>query len=415
MPEDSPPPVRIGIVGCGVVATAYYLPYLLDEPRATVAAVCDLDRARADACKRLFRAEKAYGDYFEMLDDAKLDAVLILTAPGTHLKFSLAAVERGLHLLIQKPMALDLDGATAITDAVRKANVKCLVEPSDHTLLDPQYVELRRIIDSGALGRPYWFKYIDTAGPGYSAMLGGNPYGNAAFFSADSGGMLFDFPYAPCRIVSLLGDCKSVSGTATISVPERQIVPDDGYTAFLQECTDPHDCNYWDRVMTAEKAETITMGAPDNVFSTYEMDAGWIGTFHIGRPFHPVFKGADGGQGLQIFGSDGNVIFGHGHFASVISAHKHLLPETDADGWYRMGVLGDFARAQWPKPVPGAFNYYAESTRHLIDCIQHDRDPLPNVEYGRHITEMMYGALVSSDTGRRYDMTTTTKGLRDGK
>lgn len=55
--------------------------------------------------------------------------------------------------------------------------------------------------------------------------------------------------------------------------------------------------------------------------------------------------------------------------------------------------------------------YYHQSTQHLIDCIQEDRDPLINVEWGRHITEMMVGALESSRTGQRYGMTTTLTGL----
>jgi predicted dehydrogenase len=411
--SSSPAPIRVGIVGCGVVATAYYLPWLMKREDAVIAAVCDLDEERVDACVRLFGAERGFTDYTEMLDGGKLDAVLILTAPGTHLAFSLAAAERGLHLLIQKPMALDLDGANKIADAVRKAGVICVVEPSDHTLLDPQYRQLKEILDRGVLGRPYWFQYIDTAGTEYSAMLGGNPYGNKAFFSKDSGGMLFDFPYAPCRIVTTLGDCKSVTGNAAISVPDRKIIPDDGYTAFLKKCTDPDEANYWYEAMEADKSQTVEMGAPDNVFSNYEMDAGWLGTFHIGRPFHPLPKNGVGGGGLRIFGEGGNLIMGAGCFASIITGDKSLLPEAGDDRWFHMPNIGDYSRAGWPRPIPGAFNYYEESTRHLLDCIRTCSEPIVNVDFGRHITEMMHGALVSARTGRRYDLTTTTKGLRD--
>ena len=411
--SEEPKNIRVGVVGCGVVATAYYLPVLIDHEHVELVAVCDLERARVDACMRLFGAAEGYTDYFDMLEQARLDAVFILTAPGTHLTFSLAAIEKGLHLLIQKPMALDLDGANQITKAVRDKGVVCVAEPSDHTLLDPQYRQVREIVDRGVLGRPYWFQYIDSAGTEYSAMLGGNPYGNAAFYSKDSGGMLFDFPYAPCRIVTCLGDCKTVSGLAKLSVPERQIVPDDGYTDFLAACTDPRDCNYWEVVMNKPKSQTIQAGAPDNVFSTYELATGWTGTFHIGRPFHPVPPGGTGGGNLRVFGEGGNLIFGAGdHFASIITEHKDLLPEAGDDGWYHLPVLGDFAKAQWPKPVPGAFDYYAESTRHFVDCIRTGDDPIVNVEFGRHITEMMWGALESDRTGKRYEMTTTTKGLR---
>ena len=434
-------PTRLAIAGCGVVATAYYLPWLLEQADAEITAVCDLDGRRVDACKRLFGAKHGYTDYFAMLEaaagardreghdaDEVFDAVLILTAPGTHVAFSLAAIERGFHLLVQKPMALNLADADRIAQAVRAGRaadgspIKALIEPSDHTVLDPDYAHLRDIVDRGVLGDPYWFSLVGTAGTDYSNMLGGNPYGNAAFYSKDSGGALFDFPYAPCQIVTLLGDCTTVNGNARCSVPERKIVPEGDYTGFLEACTDPHDCNYWDQVLGMEKTEPITAGAPDNVFSTYELADGWVGTFHVGRPFHPVTPGSGGNGGLQIFGSRGNVIFGgsvdgQANFASIITDRYDLLPEAERDSgppepgkpfWYHIPLRGDFAKASWPKPVPGAFNYYAESTRHLIDCIRDDRDPLLNVEFGRHITEMMHGALESERTACRYRMTTTT-------
>jgi hypothetical protein len=65
------------------------------------------------------------------------------------------------------------------------------------------------------------------------------------------------------------------------------------------------------------------------------------------------------------------------------------------------------ARGKWPQLTLGAFNYYHESSQNLIDCILEDRDPVVNVEWGLHITEMMAGALVSSATGSKYEMTTT--------
>lgn len=406
--------IRVGVVGCGVVATGYYLPFLMnDEPRAEIAAVCDLEPVRAERSAELFGAKACYFDYFEMLEKAELDAVLILTGPGTHVRFAMAAIDAGLHFLIQKPMALNIEDADTIVDAVRSKGLKAVIEPSSNSPLDQDYRHMRELIDKGVLGNPYWFTKVPTAGVKYSPGMGGNPYGAEAFFTKDSGGVLFDYPYAPTEIVTLLGDCRYVSGMAKISKPEREIVPDSEYTRFMEKVTDPDEANYWGEVMHLPKSQKITMEAPDNVFSLYEMDSGAIGVFHVGRPFHPVAPGAKGNGGLQIFGTDGNLIFGApGKLASFISDHRELLPSTDDEGWYHIPARGDASKAQWPKPTPGAFNYYAESTRELIAAIVEDRDPVLNVEWGRHITEMMYGALEASRTGRRYEMTSTTRGLR---
>jgi len=397
--------VKVGVVGCGVVATAYYLPYLMRMPEAEITAVCDIYAERTAACVRLFGAREQYRDYYEMLRRADLDAVFILTGPGTHVPFTLAAVELGKHILLQKPMALTLDDANAITAAVRKAGVKALIEPSSNSPLEPAYGPVRELIRQGVLGAPYWFTLVPGAATMYHASLGGNPYGAGAFYTADSGGILFDFPYAPSQIVTLLGPCKNVMGSATISVPDRYLVPEEKYNEFLAGVTDPDQANYWDVVLDLPKTEPIRTGAPDNVFSLYEMANGWTGVFHAGRPFHPAPKGFMGG--LHIYGSDGNLFMGSGYFASIISSRRDLLPRVDADGWYRIPVTGDPSKTPWPKPTVGGFNYYHASTQHLIDCILQDRDPIVNVEWGRHITEMMYGAVVSARTGQRYEMTTT--------
>ena len=396
-------PVKVGVVGCGVVATAYYLPYLMRH--ADLVAVCDLYPERTEACARLFGAREQYQDYGEMLRRADIEAVFILTGPGTHAPFAIQAAAAGKHILLQKPMATTLQDATAIVNAVRQAGVKALVEPSSNSPLEPPYPHLRSLIEQGVLGAPYWFSAVSTGPDHYHGQLGGNPYGLGAFYSDDSGGILFDYAYTPSQIAALLGSCKSVVGMAKVSVPDRYLVPESEYNRFLSQATDPDQANYWDVVLDLPKTEHIRMQVEDNVFCLYEMACGAIGCFHVGRPFHPVLPGTTG-AGLQIFGTEGNLIFGGGYLASIISSRKELLPQVSKDGWYHIAPSGDVRKAVWPKPIPGGFNYYEVSSQHLIDCILADRDPVVHVEWGRHITEMMVGAIESSKTGQRYTMTT---------
>lgn len=410
---NTPPPpvtrstrIKVGVVGCGVVATAYYLPYLMHQPDVELVAVCDNRPARTAACVRLFGAPEAYVDYYEMIRRADIACVFILTAPGTHVEFTLAALEAGKHVLLQKPMALDLAGAERIVEATRATHLKVLVEPSDHSPLDPVYAHLRSLVKKGVLGAPFWFNLMPKGPEHDHPSLGGNPYGEGAFYARDSGGILFDFPYAPNQIVTLLGGCKSVSGHAHCAQPERTIVDDRHYDDYLAACTDPARCNYWERVIELPRDKPVRMEAPDTVFSTYDLVEGWHGVFHTPRLFLPTLKGTSYGD-FQAFGTEGNLVFGAGHRASIISKHRHLLPDVAADGWYHVPETVDWSRSKWPIPPPDAWNYYHESTRHLLDCIHDDLDPLLNVEWGRHITEMMWGAIESARTGRRYDLTTS--------
>jgi predicted dehydrogenase len=256
------------------------------------------------------------------------------------------------------------------------------------------------------LGDPFWFTLGSTGPTRYTPWLGSNPYGQAAFYAGDSGGFLFDLPYAPSQIVAVLGPCKSVMAATRTAMPDNLIVPEQEYDKFLARATDPDDANYWDVVLDLPRTQPVRMEDIDNAYSLYEMENGAAGTCHVGRIYHPVLPGTGGGS-LQVYGTEGNLIFGSGYTASIVSTRKHLLPRVDEDGWYHVPVRGDTSKARWPQPTPGAFNYYHESSRHLIECILEDREPVVNVDWGLHITEMMCGTVESARTGTRYDMTTT--------
>lgn len=400
--------VRIGAVGCGVVASAYYFPFLMDHGPADFVAVCDLNEQRVEDCKRLFGVKEGYTDYHEMLEKADIDAVWILTGPGTHKAFSIAAAEAGKHILLQKPMATTKADADAIQAAVKKAGIKCLVEPSQQSPLQRPYPRLRELVKKGALGDPYWFSFIWTGPDHDNGGLGHNPYGAAAFLTKESGGVLYDYAYGPSQIVSTLGACKSVMAMGALQVPERPIVPESDYTEFLSRCTDPWDANYWDAVVRAPKTDTARTEAPDVYNILYEMHDGWIGMFHVGRPFQPIPKGVRSGA-MEVFGTEGNIYFDPrpGIHSTISSTRRELLNNPDEDGWETFEKEGDLERAKWPKPIPDGFNYYHESSRELIDCILTGRDTLINEDWGAHINEMLSGAAESAETGKKYEMQTT--------
>lgn len=397
--------VKIGVVGCGVVASAYYLPYLKDH--SDLVAVCDRTEQRAKDCARLFGARETYTDYHEMLEKADIEAVWVLTGPGTHKAFAVAAAEAGKHVLLQKPMATNKADCDAITAAVKKSGVKCLVEPSQQSPLQKPFPKLRQLVKDGALGEPYWFSFIWTGPDHDNGGLGGNPYGAGAFYNKESGGILYDYAYGPSQIVSVLGACKSVMAMSRLAVPDRPIVPESDYTDFLSKASDPHDANYWDAVVSAPKTETVRTEAPDTFNILYEMHSGYVGMFHVGRPFQPIPKGVRSGS-MEVFGTQGNIYFDPypGVQCSVYSTQKEMLEDPDENGWQHFKKQGDLAKGKWPQPTPGGFNYYHESSKELIACILEDRETMINVDWGEHINEMLTGATESARTGKRYEMTT---------
>ena len=109
--------MRVGVIGCGAIAQMMHLPYLreLDE-RFEIAALCDVDPVALAECGRRYGVSRLFADAESLLAEP-LDAAFILTS-GDHAPVTLAALERGLHVLVEKPLAYTL----AETDEVNAAS-----------------------------------------------------------------------------------------------------------------------------------------------------------------------------------------------------------------------------------------------------------------------------------------------------
>ena len=117
--------MRVGLIGAGWISESH-LPHIEAGGDADVVAVCDLDLDRAEAISRP-RGARAYGDWTEMLDAQRLDAVWVCTPPLHHRAPTVAALERGIHVYLEKPIARDLSEGEALVVAAEAADAVCVV------------------------------------------------------------------------------------------------------------------------------------------------------------------------------------------------------------------------------------------------------------------------------------------------
>ena len=117
--------MRIGIIGAGRRA-GNHIDSLLKIESVRITAVCDVQEERAKSWAEKLGA-KPYTDYREMLDEEKLDAVHICSPPLVHAEQVEAAAERGVHVLLEKPIALSMEDAERMLEAVKKGGVLCSV------------------------------------------------------------------------------------------------------------------------------------------------------------------------------------------------------------------------------------------------------------------------------------------------
>ncbi len=146
---DERQPVGIAVVGAG-----YWGPNIvrnaLQCPETRLITVCDADLPRAQKLAGSFSGVKATDDLQELLDNPEVEAIAVVTPPGTHLKVAMAAIEAGKHVLVEKPLAATYSEGRALVSA---AEDKGVVLMCDHTYCYTPAVErIRELVHSGVLG-----------------------------------------------------------------------------------------------------------------------------------------------------------------------------------------------------------------------------------------------------------------------
>jgi predicted dehydrogenase len=119
--------VRIGVVGVGWWATFCHIPTTQADPRATLVAIADLSAERLAIVGDRFNVADRYTDYRLMIDNEKLDGLIIATPHVAHAEIAVHALSRGLHVLLEKPMATSSVDARAIVREAAKAGKQILI------------------------------------------------------------------------------------------------------------------------------------------------------------------------------------------------------------------------------------------------------------------------------------------------
>ena len=194
-------PVRIGLVGCGMISAAY-LRAAKTFGVLEFIACADLNPEAAQ------RTQAAFGvpaiSVEELLARDDIEAVLNLTVPAAHGEVNLAAIAAGKHVYCEKPFGLDVAEGERVLAAADAAGVRTGCAPD--TFLGGGHQTVRQLIDQGAVGKP-------VAGTAF--MMGrGHEFWhpNPAFFYQPGGGPLFDMgPYYLTALVHALGPVRRVA------------------------------------------------------------------------------------------------------------------------------------------------------------------------------------------------------------
>jgi predicted dehydrogenase len=143
-------PLRIGVAGLGRIGWNFHCRRLADHPDFSLVAVADTDPDRRAEANSTYGCT-GHESFDEMLDNAALDAVVVATPTHLHEAMTLNAFEHGLHVLLEKPMAMDYAEAERIVRAAEDAG-RVLTVYQPHRL-NAYFQHLKALIESGRIGR----------------------------------------------------------------------------------------------------------------------------------------------------------------------------------------------------------------------------------------------------------------------
>jgi predicted dehydrogenase len=170
--------LKIGIIGAGSISESHLQAFQINN-NAEIYAVCDLNEARAREKAGKYGASLVYSDYRELLANDDLDAVSLCTWNNTHAEISIAALQAGKHVLVEKPLCLSVEEALRIQEEVCKSGKTFQV--GFVRRYDTNAQLLRTFVENGDFGNIYyakascirrlgnpggWFSDVDRSGGG---------------------------------------------------------------------------------------------------------------------------------------------------------------------------------------------------------------------------------------------------------
>ena len=150
--------IKVGIIGCGGIATGKHMPSLAKVKDCEMVAFCDIIPERAESAAKKFGTPdaKVYVDYKELLKDPEIEVVHVCTPNRSHSYITVDALHAGKHVMCEKPMAINSAEAKKMLDAAKETGKKLTIGYQSRFRDDAQY--MKKEAEDGTFGDIYYAK-----------------------------------------------------------------------------------------------------------------------------------------------------------------------------------------------------------------------------------------------------------------
>lgn len=361
--------LQVGVIGCGDVAFASYLPGLATMlDRLRVAACFDIRADRAERAAAMFPDAQVYTDYAAFLQHAGLDAVINLTPAPLHYQITTAALEAGLHVYSEKPLASRMEDAQALIELASSKERVFLCAPG--TMVTPRFRWLRSLLADERIGRPTLATaQIAGMGPAAWRQYSGDP---AVFYGEQVGPLIDTGVYLLHGITGLFGPARRVQAFGGISIPQRKTLIPARYGELVDVATNDH--------------MLLHLDFGNTTFAQV------LSSFAVARSKAPA---------MEIHCTRGSV--------SIALDAWYLLNEPI--DIYRSddsvhGIEGWVNDVRLPSRSPSK-GTLVDGLSHFVDCLAGLDTPVLTPQHALHVLEIMLAAQTSTREGRALELETS--------
>jgi predicted dehydrogenase len=208
--------IKAGIIGLGKMGLSHYA-IINSHPDVQLVAACDASTFVLSALGRHITAQTFTTDYKEMIDRHALDCVVISTPTVTHAEIVRYALERHVHVFVEKPFCLTLEDGRALTALAEKNGL--VNQVGYHNRFIGSFREARRLVETGAIGSVQHFM-----AEAYGPVVLRPPAASWRYKKSEGGGCLSDYASHVVNLVHyLVGNPSGVSGTVLKSLYSREV------------------------------------------------------------------------------------------------------------------------------------------------------------------------------------------------
>jgi len=370
--------VKMGVIGCGSIAEIAHFPAIAGCPEAELISVCDINPETAEAAAAKWGAEQWFTDYREVFEKSELDAVIIATPNNVHRNQAVAAAKAGVHVVVEKPLAVTNAEAWDIVNACGEAGVKLMVGCDRRFWIHNQWA--KELIEEGVIGQllmsraslhEHWFNYQNNVA-NTDFRLHCEVAGGAAL--NDTGAHAID-------LLTWLNGSKvrrAVGVAKRLAMPESYTLCDDTALVMMEFENGAYGNISCNRFSPAVNQATELCGTEGTIFTATDATnpfQSWPMAVYTDRDY------------------------------TVDTLPKILRDYRWPELFWVEDIVHETVRKRWvPICPPRSPNNYERMMAHFLDCLINDKEPLTSGEDGARAVEVMCATLKSMATGGWVDL-----------